>query len=71
MGQAARHAIVFGRQLTKEERIAEIERVTTADVRRILAEMAATQPTLVAAGSTDAPAPEEITARFAALRGAA
>lgn len=64
MGQAARHAIVFGRQLTKEERIAEIERVTSADVRQLLAAMAATAPTLVAVGPTDATAPGDIAARF-------
>jgi predicted Zn-dependent peptidase len=71
MGQAARHAIVWGRQLTKEERIAEIEAVTAGDVRRLLAGMTASAPTIVAVGLAEAPSPDEIVARFAPLRGAA
>jgi predicted Zn-dependent peptidase len=73
MGQAARHAIVFGRLLSKEERIAEIERVTAEDVRGLLAEMAATAPTVVAVGPAEAPSADEIAARFGGspLKGAA
>jgi predicted Zn-dependent peptidase len=67
MGQAARHAMVFGRQLSKEERIAEIERVTTEDVRAILAEMTATAPTLVAVGPVDPKAAEAVSARFGSI----
>lgn len=64
MGQAARQAIVFGRPVPKEERIAEIEAVSDADVRRILAEMTRSAPTLVAVGPMDEPDAAAVAARF-------
>ncbi|ORE94519.1 M16 family metallopeptidase [Acuticoccus yangtzensis] len=64
MGQAARQAIVFGRLVPKEERIAEIEAVTDADVRRILGEVVRSTPTLVTIGATEATDAAAIIARF-------
>lgn len=64
MGQAARQAIVFGRPRTKEERIAEIEAVDAASVKRVLSEMVRTAPTLVAVGSMERPRLDTIAARL-------
>ncbi|UOM33372.1 pitrilysin family protein [Acuticoccus sp. I52.16.1] len=66
MGQAARQAIVFGRPVTKDERVAEIEQVSDADVRRILGEVSRSVPTVVTIGATDAMDAAAISARFGA-----
>ncbi len=66
MGQAARQALVFGRPVSKDERVAEIEKVTDADVRRILGEVSRSVPTVVTIGATDAMDAQTITARFGA-----
>ncbi|RAH99496.1 peptidase M16 [Acuticoccus sediminis] len=66
MGQAARQAIVFGRPVSKEERIAEIEKVSDTDVRRLLSEVSRSVPTVVTVGSADAFDAATITARFGA-----
>ena len=74
MGQAARQVFVFGRTISKEERIAEIERVGLAEVRTVLAEILASAPTLTAVGSHAGPSAEDVAARFGSsprLRGAA
>lgn len=55
MGQLARQAIVFGRPVPKEERIAEIDAVGVDDVRAVLSQMARSEPTLVFVGPMDAP----------------
>ncbi|WP_205648430.1 M16 family metallopeptidase [Acuticoccus kandeliae] len=64
MGQAARQAIVYGRPVSKEERIAEIERVAPEDVRALLAEMVQTAPTLVGIGAMAMPSVAVIARRF-------
>jgi len=64
MGQAAWQSMVFGRPLTREERIAEIETVSAADVRRLLSEMTRSPPTLVAVGAMEVPPAEDIARRF-------
>ncbi|MBJ3775693.1 M16 family metallopeptidase [Acuticoccus mangrovi] len=64
MSQAARQAIVFGRPVPKEERIAEIERVSADDVKRILADVTRSTPTMVAVGPMDAPSADAVVRRF-------
>ena len=51
MGQAARNALVYGRPVDKEERIAELEAVTTAEVTNFIANLFDGAPTLVTVGA--------------------
>jgi predicted Zn-dependent peptidase len=67
--QAARSAIVFGRPRTKEERIAEVEAATTADVKRVLAEMLASPPTIVHVGGARPERLDRAAHRLATLAG--
>lgn len=74
MGQAARQALLFGRLRPLSERLEEIESVGAEHARAALADIAASQPTVVAVGDMAAPDPRAVMARFggsAAARGAA
>jgi len=72
MGYAARSAMVHGRLLTKEERLADLARVDAAAVRGFIEAMAGGAPTVVAIGADAVPHQARIAARFGApVRGAA
>ena len=73
MATVARNAMIHGRIVAKEERIAAIERVTTDDVTGFVAGLAESPPTLVSVGVKGEKALDRIRARFAKepLKGAA
>ncbi|MEM6847243.1 MAG: pitrilysin family protein [Pseudomonadota bacterium] len=74
MSGAARNAQVYGRAVSKEERIAALAAVTPRDVERVMGQMMASAPTLVRVGSSfDGPSAAEIAERWAGhpMQGAA
>lgn len=52
MSTAARNAMVFGRVVEKEERIAALEKVTPDDIHAFLATLTASRPTVVSVGAS-------------------
>lgn len=64
MSHAARQSMLYGRLVPPSERVAEIEAVTAADVRDMLAKILASAPTIVTVGPTDTPTPDDLTKRF-------
>ncbi|GAB5375302.1 MAG: pitrilysin family protein [Acuticoccus sp.] len=73
MAVVARNAMVHGRTISKEERIAALERVTTSDVRDFLAALMASRPTVVTVGADADATLGLVNGRFGAadVRGAA
>jgi len=72
MTVAARNAMVFGRVVSKEERIAELERVTTADLHAFFGRLTESAPTLVSVGARAEATLEAVADRFdSSLKGAA